>query len=238
MLSNQETEELIGLVEEGHFLKVFERLGRLSSHNVNETVSVLKSRYLRLERQKHDGTITDNQYDADLNKITVSSIELINGLKEADQNPEKKEITSKKDKEMFHTIGRRDDLKGLEKTELGLVANFLEKVQRSRRKINELPTNSHYLPDLIKILVDLEKELKQKESRWGETNPDAAIVSGIRSFKTRTNGLLMEISRIQREKNATQAADFIRSMETPYYEESLRAFEQEISKWIKKLSIQ
>ncbi|MBK8655638.1 MAG: hypothetical protein IPN20_17400 [Haliscomenobacter sp.] len=114
MLSNQETEELIGLVEEGHFLKVFERLGRLSSHNVNETVSVLKSRYLRLERQKHDGTITDNQYDADLNKITVSSIELINGLKEADQN-RKERNNKQKDKEMFHTIGRRDDLKGLEK---------------------------------------------------------------------------------------------------------------------------
>ncbi|MBK8655637.1 MAG: hypothetical protein IPN20_17395 [Haliscomenobacter sp.] len=123
------------------------------------------------------------------------------------------------------------------KNRIGPGRQLLEKVQRSRRKINELPTNSHYLPDLIKILVDLEKELKQRKP-VGRMNPDAAIVSGIRSFKTRTIGLLMEISCIQREKNATQAADFIRNMETPYYEESLRAFEQEISKWIKKLSIQ
>ncbi len=230
------------MVIQGDLPQVFKRLRKVLSLKKENDLVLLEGEHRFLEEQGIHHLISKDEYIAGINRINNAILKTIDDLIREDPRSENKSNSntnsSKKDKKMFHTIGRRDDTKGLEKTELVLLTNFLDKVQRSRRKINELPSNSHYLPDLIGILVDLDKELKKKESRWGETNPDAALVSGIRSFKTRTNGLLMEISRIQREKNATQAADFIRSLETPYYEEALRAFEQEISKWIKKLSIQ
>ncbi len=240
MLSNQEKEELKKLVIDNDLSQVFARLGLVSDLKKTNDLVVLEAEYRRLKQENITHEITKNEYETGLNKMNKSLMQIINDLEEY-SDPEKKgnssKHSSKKDKKMFHTIGRRDDLKGLEKTELVLLTNFLDKVQQSRRKINGLLPNSHYLPDLIGILVGLDKELKQKESRWGEEFGDSALLGAIKTVRTRTNGLLTEITQERRAKNEFDASEYIRCNVAPYFQNPLEVLELEIARTIKKLSV-
>lgn len=241
MLSNQEREELKDLVIQGDLPQVFNRLRKVLSLKKENDLVILEREYRFIEGQGIQHLISNDEYIAGINRINNAVLKFIDSLVKEDPGLEKKSNSntdsSKKNKKMFHTIGRRDDTKGLEKTELNLLTNFLEKVQRSRRKINELPPNSHYLPDLIGILVDLDKELKLKENRWGEDYADSALVSSIKALRTQANGFLMEISQERRSKNEFDASEYIRSNVAPYFQRPLEMLEHDIARTIKKLSV-
>ena len=231
-MSKQELDDIETLVVNNKFPEVFELL---KNHPpVSEDAKRLHARYNRIEKSKLHDTISRDEYNRELAKLTESLLVITRELGAlVDSRPIGKVMEPETPKElnahaeenpelMFKTIGNNRQPSRPTQLSQRELEGALFQFRSAHEDMNKLAADSFYLSKLIKILVKVEDATERLNQHLIQTgNQQTAIAATSLAMLTKTKEALKEIAAAQRERGPLGAAEYIRNYIVPYYDQAL-----------------
>lgn len=203
-------------------------------------VSQFLSRFNDLEDHFLNETYSDDKYTSKKNKLRKS---IFNFLTQGNSQPSSfqpalpdsfplNEESPKKEKDMYHTIGNsleKGDPRRLSETNIEFIREHIHVI---RMEIANLPVNHHFLPQIIKLLGDLEFSFSSLLNQINHSgNEGTSLEVQLKACLQKTKEYLKEISQARRNRSASDANEYVRTFIMPYYDHSLERLVQIINRY-------
>lgn len=249
-MKHKDLDDIQGLIVNNQFLKAFEALERYPS--ISEDALQLHRHFNQLEKEKRSLMLDSKGYWNQLALISKSLFSIIDELKQSEaETPETGTgsfsvsesteaidgNTKENSEKMFQTIGDNREPVNLGQLNQAILGRFLLQMRKAHSNINGLQPDQNYLPTLIRILVDIESNLKDFNAYLASIKHEKTKIGAIsKSSFSKTKEVLKEISQARREMSSTEAREFIRSYVTPYYNKNLESLILELNELVEKFS--
>lgn len=242
---------LIEKIEDNAFEEAIELLfPEIEDKEVLNTLSIYRSRINKIKSEKREGTIKSDEFDLEWNKIRSSLLGSINELNipsysenhehspdEPDTKPKSKkeslntQTTQQKEKTMFNKLHNNLIQVNLDSATKSELKNYYECICEIEREISSLEQNYHFIPAIIKILINLETQLNETKMMLKNNGfQNSKIDYKSRELYSKTRDYLKQIAEIKRNKKTTEANEYIASFVIPYLEFELHNYKSELIK--------
>lgn len=216
---------------------------------VLNTLSILLSRVNRVKSSSRGQTRRSEDLDTELNSIGRSLLDIIQELdipvklenhedsQEESNTPNSRseslstQTTQQKEETMFNKLHNNLIQVNLDSATKSELKNCYECICEIEHEISSLEQNYHFIPAIIKILINLETQLNGTKMMLKNNGfQNSKIDYKSRELYSKTRDYLKQIAEIKRNKKTTEANEYIASFIIPYLEFELHNYKSELIK--------